>query len=169
MDAVEIWLSSVDRSSDVSYEISRNVFDKMTQLNRMMRENRNKDVESLGLTWRQADVLFFLIAHKGEPVNQVMIEREFHLSNPTVTGILKRLEQKGFIRRITHENDRRCKYIEVTPKTEDLDQEIRRKGAEMGRRALEGIDGETYLIFQRTIDIMYQNMEKLKEEWKQEE
>ena len=38
------------------------------------------------------------------------------MSNPTVTGILNRLEQKGYIRRIQSQKDKRVHYIEATEK-----------------------------------------------------
>ena len=39
------------------------------------------------------------------------IEETFHLSHPTVSGLLSRLEQKGFLRLQPDPEDRRCKRI----------------------------------------------------------
>ena len=49
-------------------------------------------------------------------VIQKDIEEHFHISNPTVTGILNRLEQKGFIERKSNEKDKRVRTIVLTPK-----------------------------------------------------
>ena len=48
------------------------------------------------------------------------IEEHFHISNPTVTGILNRLEQKGFIERKHTPKDNRVRTIVITQKKHDL-------------------------------------------------
>ena len=50
------------------------------------------------------------------PVIQKDIEEHFHISNPTVTGILNRLEQKGFIERKQSLKDKRVRTIVLTKK-----------------------------------------------------
>ena len=56
------------------------------------------------------------LARVPEPPCPRDIENEFHLSHPTVSGLLSRLEQKGFIELRTDENDRRSKRIYILPK-----------------------------------------------------
>ena len=46
----------------------------------------------------------------------VYIEEEFHLSHPTVSGLLARLEKKGFLEFRADGHDRRCKRIFMLPK-----------------------------------------------------
>ena len=43
----------------------------------------------------QQEILFYLGFHEGEPIHQREIEKWFHLKNPTVTGILNRLEENA--------------------------------------------------------------------------
>lgn len=50
------------------------------------------------LTPAQASILMYL-EKADHPVNQRELENYFRLSNPTVTGLMKRMEAKGFIRR----------------------------------------------------------------------
>lgn len=80
----------------------------------MMEDHCNKDMKDSGLTARQFDVLMYVKNHESGEVTQVMIEKDFQLSNPTVSGILKRLEQNGFIRRVAGMQDKRCNYIVLT-------------------------------------------------------
>lgn len=82
----------------------------------MMEDHCNKDMKDSGLTARQFDVLMYLKNYAGKEVTQVMIEKDFQLSNPTVSGILKRLEQNGFIRRAAGTQDKRCNHIVLTNK-----------------------------------------------------
>ena len=53
------------------------------------------------------------------------IEKELDISNPTVTGILNRLEVKGLINRVPCRHDARAKNIEVTEKALELDKQLR--------------------------------------------
>ena len=52
----------------------------------------------------------------GNTVYQKDIEQVFHIQRSTATGILKLLEQRGSIRRVSEEKDARLKRIEVTEK-----------------------------------------------------
>ena len=59
------------------------------------------------------------------PYYQKDIEKELDISNPTVTGILNRLEVKGLITRVPCRHDARAKNIEVTEKALELDKQLR--------------------------------------------
>lgn len=72
-------------------------------------------LETMELTAAQGHVMGFL-SHRTEPPCPRDIEAEFQLSHPTVSGLLSRLEQKGFIELRTDPNDRRCKRIYILPK-----------------------------------------------------
>lgn len=71
----------------------------------------NQQLKSLGLTKSQLDVLFILSKNKDKEIIQRDIENYFHISNPTVTGILNRLEQKGYIVREQSKKDKRIHHI----------------------------------------------------------
>ncbi len=67
------------------------------------------------LTASQGPILGY-IAHRTSSPCARDIEEEFHLSHPTVSGLLSRLEKKGFIEFFPDENDRRCKRIRLQNK-----------------------------------------------------
>ena len=67
------------------------------------------------LTASQGHIMGYL-SLQAEPPCPRDIEEAFHLSHPTVSGILSRLEQKGFLQLCPDPNDRRCKRIHVLPK-----------------------------------------------------
>ena len=70
-------------------------------------------------------IYLFKSHDKGISVNQKDIEKELDISNPTVTGILNRLEVKGLITRVPCRHDARAKNIEVTEKALELDKQLR--------------------------------------------
>lgn len=72
-------------------------------------------LEAMDLTAAQGHIMGFLI-HSKQPPCPRDIEEEFRLSHPTVSGILSRLEQKGFVELRTDPVDRRRKRIYVLPK-----------------------------------------------------
>ena len=80
---------------------------QLKMIQKTFEERRNKHLSKYNLTSSQQEILFYLGFHEGEPIHQREIEKWFRLKNPTVTGILNRLEEKGFIVRKTKENDKR--------------------------------------------------------------
>ena len=78
-------------------------------------------LEQMELTAAQGHIMGYL-ARQEDPPCPRDLEEAFHLSHPTVSGILSRLEQKGFIALRTDPNDRRCKRIYILPKGQECHQ-----------------------------------------------
>ncbi len=85
----------------------------------------NEFLKKDNLTISQARVIHYLCKHKDKEVVQRDIEKFFRVSNPTVSGILNRLEEKGFVVRTTSENDKRIKVVILTEKALELDDYLR--------------------------------------------
>ena len=69
----------------------------------------------MDLTAAQGHIMAYL-AHSSVPPCSRDIEDAFQLSHPTVSGLLSRLEKKGFIEFRPDAVDRRCKRIYILPK-----------------------------------------------------
>lgn len=77
----------------------------------------NKELEAFDITLMQSEVLRYIYCRQVyEDVFQKQIEEYFNSSNPTITGILKRLEAKGLIKRECSLNDGRYKKLTLTEK-----------------------------------------------------
>lgn len=74
---------------------------------------------SMDLTAAQGHIMGF-ITHSPTPPCARDIEEVFHLSHPTVSGLLSRLEKKGFIEFRPDKEDRRCKRIYILEKGLEL-------------------------------------------------
>ena len=72
-------------------------------------------LEEMDLTASQGRIMGYL-AHQPSPPCPRDIEEAFHLTHPTVSGLLSRLEKKGFLALLPDEADRRCKRIHILPK-----------------------------------------------------
>lgn len=75
----------------------------------------NSALEEMELTAAQGRVMGYLSRQQAPPCPRDL-EEAFHLSHPTVSGLLSRLEQKGFLQLRTDLEDRRCKRIYILPK-----------------------------------------------------
>lgn len=72
-------------------------------------------LSSMDLTASQGRLMGYL-AHSQTPPCPRDIEEVFHLSHPTVSGLLSRLEKKGFLELRPDAEDRRCKRVYLLPK-----------------------------------------------------
>ena len=62
----------------------------------------------------QVMLLFFLQQNTGLSLTQ--ISQGLMLENPTVTGLIDRLEKSGYVKRSDHPNDRRVYLVHLTEK-----------------------------------------------------
>ncbi len=80
----------------------------------------NNNLQQYNLTQSQMDVLVYLVNHEDSIVTQRDLETGLRLKNPTITGILNRLEEKDLITREQNLNDKRSKIIKMTEKSRKL-------------------------------------------------
>ena len=76
-----------------------------------------------------------------------IIEETFHLSHPTVSGLLSRLEKKDFIELRPDETDRRCKRIYMLPKGDELHETMNRVILDNEARVVAGFSPEERELF----------------------
>jgi len=62
----------------------------------------------------QVMLLFFLQKNDGSSLTQ--ISQGLMLENPTITGLIDRLEKSGYVKRSDHPNDRRVYLVNITEK-----------------------------------------------------
>ena len=67
------------------------------------------------------------------------LSKAMHISAPTISGIIDRLEESGYVKRIPDENDRRVTNIELTSKGEKVVQKFRQNIMNRWKTILERI------------------------------
>lgn len=82
-------------------------------------------LSQMDLTAAQGHIMGYL-ARRREPPCCRDIEEAFRLSHPTVSGLLARLEKKGFIEFRPDPVDRRCKRIWILPKGQQCHETLHR-------------------------------------------
>lgn len=98
-------------------------------------------LESMELTAAQGHIMGYIDHAKEAPCPRDL-EGEFHLSHPTVSGLLSRLEQKGFVELRPDANDRRCKRIYVLPKGQECQDLMHQTIARNEEKIVEGFTPE---------------------------
>ena len=81
------------------------------QINNVFEKDLNERLRTIGITSSQCAVLDYLFHTSKDEVNQRDVERHLSLKNPTVTGILKRLDEKGFILCVPNTADKERKIF----------------------------------------------------------
>lgn len=85
----------------------------------------NNNLKPYNITGVQARVLFFInSASKKGNVFQKDIQKHLKLANPTVTGIVQRLEEKKLIERFISNNDSRYKCHVLTDEGRSIIKEL---------------------------------------------
>ncbi len=77
----------------------------------------NPILEPHDLTSSQFKILKLLLTSPENSVRQVDVERYFSMTNPTVTGLVQKLESKGLLERKVNPDDNRSKILCPTQKT----------------------------------------------------
>lgn len=122
---------------------------------------RNADFDALDITSSQASVMLYLFKNRNREVTQQSIQEALMLSHPTITGLMQRLELKGFISRTSNPKDCRCKFVQLTAKGCEIERSLKANTRGMEERALIGITPEEL----RTLDIcLYSMAENLRKE-----
>ena len=114
-------------------------------------------LEEMDLTSSQGQIMAFL-HHQKTPPCPKDIEEAFHLSHPTVSGLLSRLEKKGFVELRTDETDRRCKRIYVLEKGKQCQQTMRDTILGIENQLVSGFSQEEQALFRAFLDRAIANM-----------
>lgn len=124
------------------------------QINNIYEKELNERLKKLGITSSQCAVLDYLFHTNKEEVNQRDVEKNLSLKNPTVTGILKRMEEKGFILSVPNASDKRKKNIYLTEKAYDIQRKMDADRRKLDKRLTIGLT-------KKEVDALSRGLEKV--------
>lgn len=146
-------MAEEDRSSGIIVYVFR--------LNNALVKQKNRNMCVYNLTSIQADVLMYILIHyKTREVNQLDIQEVFKLTNPTVSGIIDRLEEKEFVKRVRSEKDARYRRLLPLPKGEALYEDLRRSAAEAEAHMVKDMTPEEASEFKRLLKVALKTSEE---------
>lgn len=118
-------------------------------IHNIFQNKKNSFLIEYELTSSQAEVLLYLFKHQKHKVNQRMLEKQLNLSNPTINGILNRLEIKGFIKREIDELDARNKNIILLAKSKTISKNMKKELTDLNKRIFHNIpDSDQRLVLE---------------------
>lgn len=133
---------------------------RFSLLHRSFRRKMNEMLSEKDLTGVQFGVLGELrrLEKRGfQEIKQRDLEKASHVTHPTMTEIIKRLEKKGFICCRASLSDRRQKLISSTEKAHSLNQEIDRIDKAVFSWLCRGLSQAQVEDFLQSMDVMLKN------------
>ncbi len=118
-------------------DLSRNFGFILNDVARLMRTTFDRRVKALGLTRSQWWVLNHLFRNDG--ATQSELAEILEIEKATLGRLLDRMEQKGWIRREGHADDRRAKRVFLTDEVEPAIKTMRAAAAEVRRESMAGL------------------------------
>jgi DNA-binding MarR family transcriptional regulator len=106
----------------------------------------------------QMTLMVYLIRHHDEQVCQKDLEKELGLKKASITGLIDRLTEKGYLSREQAEDDRRKNYIRLTQKALDYKEEIYSKFQELDEIMKKDFSPEELEAFHRISEKMEKNL-----------
>lgn len=105
-----------------------------------------------------ACVISYLYDKNDEDIYQKDIEREFQVRRSTVSKELSLLEQKGLIKRVAVENDRRLKKIVLTQKSKSIIETLIPARKALDETITKGLDEKELKAFIKTLEKIKNNL-----------
>ena len=134
---------------------------KVFRLNNALVKQKNRHMSAFNLTSIQGDVLMYILnSYKTREINQLDIQSVFKLTNPTVSGIIDRLEEKEFIKRVRSEKDARYRRLVPLPKGEALAEDLWRSAREAEEHFVKNMTPQEAAEFQRLLMIALKTAEE---------
>lgn len=88
----------------------------LKQINDIMEKNANNALRSQDLTLSQSGILVLLDEREGKAATFKELEKSFGVSQPTMVGLLNRLEQKKLVEVLDDPSDKRIRRAHLTQK-----------------------------------------------------
>ena len=121
---------------------------------------RNQD---LHISSSQMRTLSYLISNADHEINPRDLEQYFRISKPTVTGVLKRLEEKGYLHYEPSGKDLRYKQIVLDDKAYQCAKQLHARFEAMERKLYQGLSDEELELTRSLLLRLLDNISKEEE------
>ena len=138
----------------------RHLGHRIRLLSQAMCQSMDRTLNEQDLTAIQSFILWYLETAGESVIRPKDIEKRFSLTHPTVSGILQRMEDKGFIRQLPDPDDHRCKRIVPTEQAGQCQQAICRQICRTEQAMTAGMSEEEIEAFISLLDRAIKNMKQ---------
>lgn len=114
------------------------------------------------LTFRQAHVIRVLKCN-GRPLSLKQLREELKIANPTMVGIIKRMEKNGYV--VTHVSpkDKRVRMVELTKRSEKLIDRIEEDRTAFHKQMYKDISDKELKQLEKLLSRIYANLQEVDE------
>lgn len=116
-------------------------------------------MKKFGLTARQSLIIAYLSTHKKEVVFQKTLEEHLHLTNPTITVMIKSMIEKGLIRKERMPDDARKYRLFMTDRAKQVEQASQEASKDLDQSFYEGIPENEMKIFKGVLSQIMKNLD----------
>ena len=144
----------MDKNNDVGFAVRR--------LSNLIKRDVESSKQRIGLdplTDVNGWAIGYLYDNKGMDIFQKNFENKFSIRPSTASNILKTMEQKGLIKRVSVESDARLKKIVLTEKAIEIHKKVVKEIENREIRLKSGISEEELQVFFSVMQKLSANME----------
>ncbi len=94
------------------------------KINKELECSKNGNLKGYDITAQQFHIIMFISKNSDKNICQKDVEHELEIKGATVSGLLSRLENNGYLERVSDEADSRYKYLKLTDKALKFREEI---------------------------------------------
>jgi len=123
---------------------------------RLMRRNFNRQVQKLGLTQAQWQVIAYLMNNEGP--RQTDLANILEVQPISVARLIDRMAAAGWVERRPDPDDRRAVNLHLTPKAGPIVDQLRAVGAGVREAATRGLTGEQKALLYECLQDMRNNL-----------
>ncbi|WP_027438642.1 MarR family winged helix-turn-helix transcriptional regulator [Lachnospira multipara] len=134
---------------------------RLCKLDRVIKRRFDKLADSTGINGAEGRVIHYLILNQDKITFQKDVEIEFDLRPSSASELLKRMEKKGLIERMSVESDARLKKIVLTDKSREHEERITRDLLKFEADTQVGISDEDLDVFDRVTNIIMANLKNI--------
>ncbi|MFS8213873.1 MarR family winged helix-turn-helix transcriptional regulator [Paenibacillus polymyxa] len=137
-------------------QVDCDIRQSLDRISSQMRRNYSESLRELNLYVGQDNLLYRLWL--GDGITQMQLCEHLKCEPPTVTNMVKSLEQNGFIYRKRDEQDARIMRIFLTDKGKELETPVEIKWRQQQEKLLQSISTEDRLILRQLMQQMENNL-----------
>lgn len=130
----------------------------INELSKLFNDRMRQKTEVLGMSEGYRRMLFHL-SHN-ETLTQLELVKRSHLSAPTVSVALQKMESEGLVVRESDERDQRSVLVRLTEAGRQADRKVVGAIHETEKELLQGITEEQIAALRPILEQMYRNLEK---------
>ncbi|MCI8955814.1 MAG: MarR family transcriptional regulator [Eubacterium sp.] len=131
---------------------------KIKMIDHLFKLRMDKNLEQLDVTFAQMHVLIYLFRNSGVKITQKQLAEHLCVKHSTMSGILKRLQEKELIEIKVDEENKKYRNINTTKKAAQLNEQMRAHRDETEALFIQGFSDIELKQLVCYLDRLYNNL-----------